>query len=153
MDDICRLIIDVNNLYKKIVWLNSKRVGDEFKGYTESEVHCITYIHDNIDSNVTILANGLLMTRGAISKLTKKLIARDLLLAYSKDDNKKEVYFKLTEKGEYIANMHTLLHNELNERDKEVKKFFDKKSGDSVLEFIKIYDKHISAEIEKIKKI
>ena len=35
------------------------------------------------------------MTRGAISKITKKLIKKGIIESYQKPDNKKEIYFRL----------------------------------------------------------
>ena len=63
-----------------------------FDAYKPSEVHYIEYIGKNEDFNVTKLANDFYMTRGAISKLTKKLIE-----SYQKPENKKEIYYKFTE--------------------------------------------------------
>lgn len=89
------------------------------------------------------------MTKGAISKLTKKLTDRGLIESYQKPDNKKEVYFRLTEQGRTIFNIHEELHNEYRERDQAV---FDQVTGeqyDSMLSFIEKYSRHLDAEIKK----
>lgn len=46
------------------------------------------------------------VTKGAVTQLSKKLLAKELIIFYHKEGNKKEKYFKLTElglkiKGEY----------------------------------------------------
>lgn len=56
------------------------------------------------------------MTRGAISKLTKKLIKKGLIVSYQKPDNKKEIYFRLTEQGKVINKVHEKLQKEHQER-------------------------------------
>ncbi|EUJ23304.1 marR family protein [Listeria grandensis FSL F6-0971] len=68
----------VRELYNKMAWLNKLKMEESLKGYTPSEVHCIEYMEENADSNVTILADSCYMTRGAISKMTKKLIKKRL---------------------------------------------------------------------------
>ncbi len=89
---------------------------DSLRGYKSSEVHCIDYIGRNADSNVTKLAESFYMTRGAISKLTKKLIKKGVIQSYQKPDNKKEIYFRLTEPGKAIYKIHEELHKEFRER-------------------------------------
>ncbi|MDF2935735.1 MAG: transcriptional regulator, MarR family [Paenibacillaceae bacterium] len=57
------------------------------------------YIGNHADSNVTKLAESFYMTRSAISKITKKLMEKGLIDSYQKPENKKEIYFRLTEQG------------------------------------------------------
>lgn len=94
-----QVIVGFRDLFNKMVWLNKDKMEDSLKGYKPSEVHCIEYIERNADSNVTKLAESLYMTTGAISKITKKLIKKGIIESYQKLDNKKEVYFRLTEEG------------------------------------------------------
>ena len=49
--------------------------------YSYSETHCIDYIGKTELPNVTKIADNMQMTRGAISKMTKKLLAKALTLA------------------------------------------------------------------------
>lgn len=89
------------------------------------------------------------MTRGAISKLTKKLIQKGLIESYQKSDNKKEIYFKLTEQGKVIYNVHEDLHKEFQERDKAVFEQVTEEQFDSMLSFVEKYSRHLDAEIKK----
>ncbi|HWL11887.1 MAG TPA: MarR family transcriptional regulator, partial [Ureibacillus sp.] len=118
-------------------------------GYKPSEVHCIEFIEKNVDSNVTKLAESLYMTRGAISKLTKKLIEKGLIESYQKPDNKKEIYFKLTEQGKKIYEVHEELHKEFQERDNAVFDQVTEEQFDSMLSFVEKYSRHLDAEIKK----
>src|SRR5690348_860834 len=115
-----QVLTGFRELYNKMVWLNKDKMEDSLKGYKSSEVHCIEYIERNADSNVTNLAESFYMTRGAISKLTKKLINKGLIESYQKPDNKKEIYFRLTGQGKVIYKIHEDLHKEFQERDKAV---------------------------------
>ncbi|QLG40826.1 MULTISPECIES: MarR family transcriptional regulator [unclassified Paenibacillus] len=145
-----QVLLGFRDLYNKLVWLNKDKMEESLKGYKPSEVHCIEYIEKNADSNVTKLAESFYMTRGAISKLTKKLIEKGLIESYQKSDNKKEIYFRLTEQGKVIYQIHEDLHNEFHERDKAVFEQVTDEQFDSMLNFVDKYNRHLDAEIKKL---
>jgi DNA-binding MarR family transcriptional regulator len=90
------------------------------------------------------------MTRGAISKMTKKLIKKGVIESYQKPDNKKEIYFRLTEQGQVIYKIHEKLHKEFQERDKAVFDQITEEQFDSMLSFVEKYNNHLDAEIKKL---
>ncbi|MEK5508903.1 MarR family transcriptional regulator [Paenibacillus sp. SEL3] len=144
-----QVIVGFRDLFNKMVWLNKDKMENSLKGYKPSEVHCIEYIERNADSNVTKLAESLYMTTGAISKITKKLIKKGIIESYQKLDNKKEVYFRLTEEGKVIYNIHEELHKEFQERDKAVFEQVTEEQFNSMISFLEKYSRHLDAEIKK----
>ena len=78
--------------------------------YGYSETHCIDYIGRLELPNVTKIAEHMGMTRGAISKMTKKLLTKGLIEKYTLESNKKEVYFKLTDLGKTLFEEHAKRH-------------------------------------------
>jgi len=144
-----QVIMGFRDLYNKMVSLNKFKMEDSLKGYKSSEVHCIEYIGRNVDSNVTKLAESFYMTRGAISKLTKKLIKKGIIESYQKPDNEKEIYFRLTEQGEVVYKIHEELHKEFQERDKAVFEQVTEEQFDIMLNFVQKYSRHLDAEIKK----
>jgi DNA-binding MarR family transcriptional regulator len=144
-----QVIMGLRELLNKMAWLNKFKMEDSLKGYKSSEVHYIECIGRNVDSNVTKLAESLYMTRGAISKMTKKLIEKGIIESYQKPDNKKEIYFRLTEQGQKINKIHEELHKEFQERDKVVFEQVTEEQFDSVLSFMEKYSMHLDAEIKK----
>ncbi len=144
-----QVIMGFRDLFNKMAWLNKVKMEDSLKGYKSSEVHCIEYIGRNVDSNVTKLAESFYMTLGAISKLTKKLIKKGIIESYQKPDNKKEIYFRLTEQGQVIYKVHEELHKEFQDRDKAVFEQVTEEQFDSMLSFVEKYIKHLDAEIKK----
>ena len=136
-------------LYNKLVWLNKDKMEEGLKGFKSSEVHCIEYIENNADSNVTQLAEAFYVTRGAISRMTKKLIQKGLVESYQKSENKKEIYFKLTEQGKEIYKIHENLHKEFQERDKAVFEQVTEEEFNSIISFVEKYSRHLDAEIKK----
>jgi DNA-binding MarR family transcriptional regulator len=144
-----QLIINFRDLFDKMVWLNKFKMENSLKGFKPSEVHCIESVGKNRDTNVTKLAESLYMTKGAISKLTKKLIKKGLIESYQKPDNKKEIYFRLTEHGILIYKIHEELHKEFQERDKVVFEQVTEEQFDNMLNLVKEYSRHLDAEIKK----
>jgi len=144
-----QLIMGFRDLYNKMVFLNKFKMEDSLEGNKPSEVHCIEYIGKNVDSNVTKLAESFYMTRGAISKITKKLIKKGIIESYQKPDNRKEIYFRLTEQGKTINKVHEELHKEFQERDKAVFEQVTEQQFDSMLNFVEKYSRHLDAEIKK----
>jgi DNA-binding MarR family transcriptional regulator len=145
-----QVIMGFRNLLNKMAWLNKFKMEDSLKGYKSSEVHCIEYIEKNADSNATKLAESFYMTRGAISKITNKLIKKGFVESYRKPDNKKEIYFRLTEQGKAINKIHEELHKEFQERDKAIFEQITEEQFDSMLSFVEKYSRHLDAEIKKL---
>ncbi len=145
-----QVMIVFRELFNKMAWLNKLKMEESLKDYKPSEVHYIECIGRNVDSNVTKLAESLYMTRGAISKMTKKLIEKGIIESYQKPDNKKEIYFRLTEKGQRIYKVHEELHKEFQERDKAVFEQVTEEQFDSMLSFVENYSNHLDAEIKKL---
>jgi DNA-binding MarR family transcriptional regulator len=144
-----QVIAGFRDLVNKVTWLNKFKMEDALKGYKPSEVHCVEYIGRNADSNVTKLAESFYMTRGAISKITGKLLKKGFIESYQKPDNKKEIYFRLTRQGKAINKVHEALHKEFRERDKAVFKQVSGEQFDSMLGFVEKYRRHLDAEIKK----
>lgn len=144
-----RVIHQFRNLFNKMVWLNKMKMEERLNEYKPSEVHCIEYVENHVDSNVTQLAESLYMTTGAASKITKKLMDKGLIESYRKPENKKEIYFRLTEQGRAVYTIHEELHKEFQERDKAVFGQITAEQYDSMLHFIAQYSEHLDAEIKK----
>lgn len=145
-----QVIMGVRDLFNKMVWLNKFKMVESLKEYKSSEVHCIEYIGRNVDTNVTKLAEYFYMTRGAMSKLTKKLMKKGVIESYQKPDNKKEIYFRLTEQGKEVYKTHEKLHKEFQERDKAIFEQVSEEQFDSMLNFIEKYSSHLDGEIKKL---
>lgn len=143
-----QVLAGFRDLFNKMALLNKVKMEQALNEYKPSEVHCIEYIAHNIDSNVTKLAESFYMTRGAISKLTKKLIEKGLIESYQKTDNKKEIYFRLTKQGISVFKIHEDLHKEFYERDKVVFESISDEEFASMLNFAERYNKHLDSEIK-----
>ena len=144
-----QVIMGFRDVLNKMASLNKPKMKDSLKAYKSSEVHCIEYIGRNVDPNVTKLAEAFYMTRGAISKLSKKLIKKGIIESYQKPVNKKEIYFRLTSQGKAINKVHEQLHTEFQERDKHVFEQITEEQYDIMLCITEKYSRHLDEEIKK----
>lgn len=123
-----------------------------FDDYSLTEMHCIEHIGKLQDMNVTKLSKSLNMTRGGISKLIKKLLQKQAIIAYHKTNNQKEIYYKLTDIGQDIFAAHEKIHQEWNSQDL---KFFKQCKDDEVkiaIKFINQYTQHLKQILKEEKK-
>ena len=150
MDKEEQIELSLRDLLYKKASLEKFEMKDRLKGYKSSEVHFIDYIGRNADSNVTKLANSFYVTRGAISKISKKLMKRGLIESFQKPDNRKEIYFRLTEQGNSVYKIHEELHKEFQERDKDIFEQVTEEQINSLLRFLEMYSNHLDAEIQKL---
>ena len=144
-----QVVGEFRDLVNKMEWLNKQKMEKSLKGFKSSEVHCIEYVAKHKDSNVTKLAESFYMTRGAISKLTRKLTEKGVIESYQKPDNKKEVYFRLTPEGEAVNRIHEELHKEFQKRDEEVFAGTSDEQYENMLLFARRYSCHLDSEIRK----
>lgn len=80
---------------------------------TPVEIKTVVFIYNNPDANVTKISQKNHVTKGAVSQIILKLEKKDLITRYKKDDNAKEVYFKVNEKGLVAVEGHAEYHNEV----------------------------------------
>lgn len=71
-----------------------------------SEIHTIVAIGENPGCNMTEIAGIMNITKGGVQKFAKKLLAKDLIYKTHIPDNKKEVIYGLTKKGNKAFQMH-----------------------------------------------
>ena len=110
------IMTGLRNMFNKIAWLNKSEMQEALKDYKSSEVHCIEAIHELDNPNVRSLTEQLFMTRGAISKLTKRLQSKKLVESYQNEHNKKKFIFDLRLKdNKYITHINNFMQNLMHE--------------------------------------
>lgn len=138
-----------NNVTERHGIINSLEEMKFISEHNALEVHCIEFIEKISDPNVTKLSKAFHMTRGAISKLAKRLIKAGVVETYQKPENKKEIYYRITERGREIYLKHETLHQ--NRIDRDIL-FFSQLSDaekDSLISIFDKFDKHLKSELEK----
>lgn len=138
-----QLMADMADLFNKISAYNMPIVKQELAGLTLSEIEIIELMANMKDANVTKLAKKYHMTRGAISKITKKMQAKELIRIYQHPNNKKEIYFELTKKGVAVGVKHRKLHEDFYRRDKQVFDHVSESTLNDMLEFLATYNAYM----------
>lgn len=149
MEEILDLFTE---LYEKQDMLSKLTQSSRLQGYGYSMIHCLDVIGQIELPNVTKIADKLKMTRGAISKITKKLLANDLIEIYQCDNNKKEIYFKLTLNGKQLYIDHQIRHQKYLERDKAFFSSQDDQKIFVVKEFLNEFNSYLSNQIDELSK-
>lgn len=90
------------------------------KRLTISEIHVIDCIGKNRLPNAKFIVKELGLTKGAISKITAKLLDKGFIKGSRFEDNKKEIYFTLTIQGKEIFEAHKKIHDIENEKIKTI---------------------------------
>ncbi len=135
----------IEKLYKDIA-------GGILDEYNINEMHCIHFIGELEKPNVTKLAHSLKISKAAVSRIIKKLLKKEAIQTYSSDENKKEIYYRLTSLGEQIFAAHNKIHNRWCNDELNYLKSFTKDQLLSVLDFLKKYNKIIETGIKPRKK-
>lgn len=145
---------DFMNLFVKYMEkqeILSKLTEDEkLHGYNYSEIHTIAAIGDLAEPNVTQIAKYMNVTRGAISKITKRLIEQNLIEAYQREDNKQKIFFKLTKSGKFLYDEHEKRHQLWLKRDDAFIKQFDQKTVKQVEAFMTAFNDYLEEQIVKL---
>ena len=124
--------------------------NEKLHGYNYSEIHTIAAIGDLADPNVTQIADYINVTRGAISRITKKLLEQKVIEAYRLEGNKQKIFFRLTESGQFLYDEHTKRHNLWLKRDSAFIKQFDSETVEQVERFMKAFNDYLETQIMKL---
>lgn len=148
VDNINSIMESLKEIYEKEETLGKIAFRGEYENYGVSEIHCLDFIGKIKDPNVTKISQSMNMTRGAISKISKKLLNSNLIDKYKKPENDKEIYFKLTELGEMLYKDHEIKHKNWEERNNKFFKNIDKEEQEVVVSFLKKFNNYLDKIIE-----
>lgn len=116
------LIYYVNNIEdceKKILQeLLDEQDYEELRDVNLSMVEChvIDCIERNELINTTGIAQKMTITKGGISKITAKLIKKEMIELQRLENNQKETYYTLTPLGKKVFRVHEILHEQAGKK-------------------------------------
>lgn len=117
--------------------------------YSLTEIHCVEVIGQEVQINGTKLAQLMNITRGAASKITKRLVKHQLVECFKHPENKKEIYFKLTDKGMDIYKQHEIAHKAWEERDINFLETIDLNERNIILSFLTSFNSYLEQVIQE----
>ena len=150
MDNAIKIISSLTRIQERSTIFEHHR-EDILAGINLAEAHCIDKIGSMDYANVTKVAAEMSMTRGAISKISKKLLNKKLIDSYQKPENNKEIYFCLTEQGQQVYIEHKKCHTQSMQEKLALLSTYSEFEQSIILRFLsdinQKYDKKLSEEI------
>lgn len=101
-----------------------------------AECHVIDCIERNEMFNTTAIAKKLNITKGGISKITTKLIKKNMIEAYRLTNNQKEIYYRLKPLGRKVFKLHESLHKKAEEVFKNIFRAYSQDELEFVSRFL-----------------
>jgi DNA-binding MarR family transcriptional regulator len=112
-----------------------------------SEMNVLETINRHEGANSSEIAGILGITTGAISQVTKKLIAKALVETYRRQDNQKEIYFRLTALGRKACRGHEKHHARFNKGVTAYLETLNDKEMQKLQEFFAVIIKELNVYI------
>jgi len=132
------MLIKLIENFQLFTEFNEKGFKQNYSNLNINEVHAIDYIGRTEHANVTKITECLKVTKGAVTKITKKLMDKEYISLYQTEENKKEKYFSLTQKGKEIFIKHKTIHMESIKRDKRIFENFDENEKKVIVRFLDV---------------
>lgn len=117
--------------------------------YSYSEIHTVVAIGDLHNPNVTSIAQHMKMTKGAISKIIKRLLSAKVIQAYQLEDNKQKVFYSLTEKGKFLYDEHEKRHELWLQRDRCFLNRYSEKQLEFLSNFMLDFNLYLQEQIDE----
>ncbi len=152
LDSILNTFLSLFDTTNQLNILYKKEFGNILSDYSYAEMHTIDVIGKIKDPNVTKIAKHLNITKAGISKIIKKLLLKKAILTYKNSDNKKETYYKLTQKGNEVFLGHLKMHKVWHKKDRAFFKQFNEKELKIMFKIINKYNLELQERLENIKE-
>ena len=139
MDTMTAILNELNRIQERGDLIRHGE-GETPGGLSLAETHCVHWIGESPEANATRLAERMGMTRGAMSKMTKRLEAKGLVTMRRPVGNNKELRFELTPAGERVFTEHAHCHARANKAKLAVLAEFTEPERAVVLRFLERID-------------
>ena len=143
------LLTEFTKIYEKQDVLSKIMNDNLFEGYGNSEIHCVDAIGNLDEPNGTQIANYLNITRSAVSKIIRRLQKENLIISSKKPDNKKEIFYTLTNEGKNVFEQHKQAHEKWKIRDTKFLKTISINEKETVFTFLKKFNSYLEEIIKE----
>lgn len=117
--------------------------------YGYSEIHVVGAIGDLQNPNVTSIAKHMKMTKGAVSKIIKRLLSADVIKSYQHEDNKQKIFYSLAEKGRFLYDEHKKRHELWLQRDRRFLDKYSEKQLELIRKFMVDFNLYLQEQIDE----
>ena len=118
-------------------------------GYDNSELNCLDAIGRLEQPNVTALAGEMRMTKGAISKILRKLSDKDAVEPYQLGTNRQRIFYRLTDTGHVLFDAHRERHRGWEERELSFFRSLSEEERAGAIRFFTDYKTDLRARLGK----
>ena len=119
---------------------------DLFQEISLAEMHCIHWIGLIDHPNVTKISAQMRMTRGAISKIAKKLMGKEFIESYQEPTNNKEIFYRLTGEGQRLHDEHAIRHEQARQGRIAILQSFTPDEQRAILRFLEALNGQLDAQ-------
>ncbi|MCS7461277.1 MarR family transcriptional regulator [Paenibacillus doosanensis] len=135
-----RIFISESDEDNDRAWIVERITDDRLKKLVPrlsvSSLHILDVIHRHDGIKGVDIAREMDITKGTVSKITRKLLEQGLIRKTQLPDNLKEIYFSVTPLGAELAELHRLFHREQDQKAMELLASFDLASLEIVANFL-----------------
>ncbi|MNO44454.1 MarR family protein [compost metagenome] len=135
-----RIFINKTDEDQDRLWLMEHISDDRIKKMlprlSVSSLHVLDVINRHEGIKGVDVARDMGITKGAVSKITRKLLEQGLIRKTQLPDNLKEIYFSVTPLGVELAELHRLFHQEQDQKAMELFTGYDEASLEIVADFL-----------------
>lgn len=117
--------------------------------YSYSEIHTVAAIAELQEPNVTSIAQRMKMTKGAISKIMKRLLSAGVIESYQLANNRQKVFYSLTPKGRFLYEEHEKRHNLWLQRDELFLSRYSKRQLEFITTFMTNFNRYLQEQINE----
>ena len=145
-EELLQLVLEYTNLSDETDKLHSR---DNLSGYDHSELNCLDAIGRMEHPNVTALAEEMRMTKGAISKILRKLSDKGAVEPYQLGANRQKVFYRLTDIGQVLFDAHRERHRGWEERELSFFRSLPEEELAAAIRFFSDYNTDLRARLGK----
>jgi len=149
---IKRFIATADNYNRFIKILEHKKINFAGIDLFPSEIHTLVYVRNHIDVNFSELAKGLSLTKGAFTSVVNKLLKQKLLFKSNRGENRKSIYFGITETGEQCCLEHKAYHEAMRIDITNGALDFFRNNQTLLMKALEYADQILNALTEEVKK-
>lgn len=143
---LLQLVLEYSNLSEE----NDKQNNREsLAGFDNSELNCLDSIGRMDEPNVTALAEAMRMTKGAISKILRKLSDKGAVESYQLGTNRQKIFYRLTDAGRQLFQAHRERHRGWEERELRFFRSLPEEEQSAAIRFFTDYNTDLRTRLGK----
>ena len=147
-ESLFTLIKQFMELQEELRSLESSQV---LEGLHPTELLVLKTVGEIGKVNVTELAKKLGITKGTVSKTTRKLIAKNLMASFMEENNNQKVFFELNRQGQILYNSSLKQDERWRKRNLEYLSEITEEERRELWVRLQMYNRFLREEIEKAR--